>query len=297
MDSLLLTLVVATPIVAGQDYCQYTFAGGKKLDFGPVRDAGTFTGHDSTGGQMAFNMCTTSTGADCSFPGFQALATQSGSFGCAIASEWTPAITPPQWVEITNGVQLTVQNGDACPDGIHRGITVQFTCDGAIGPATFSVAEPVSCLYEWAFPTSAACTGAVPPAPAPHWSPAQIAARNFGCGHISCGWMFLILIPLVSILAFAIALPLNKFVFKKDATWLQAIPLTVVGPAMCVNFYWGVRFLLCNCKGKAPTFRRWNCPSGDGNEKYAAQDHGDDEDDGATYQEAADDKAGAFDDI
>jgi hypothetical protein len=109
--------------------------------------------------------------------------------------------------------------------------------------------------------------------------------------------MFLILIPLVSILAFAIALPLNKFVFKKDATWLQAIPLTVVGPAMCVNFYWGVRFLLCNCKGKAPTFRRWNCPSGDGNEKYAAQDHGDDEDDGATYQEAADDKAGAFDDI
>ena len=54
MDSLLLTLVVATPLVAGQDYCQYTFAGGKKLDFGPVRDAGTFTGVDASGNQIAF---------------------------------------------------------------------------------------------------------------------------------------------------------------------------------------------------------------------------------------------------
>ena len=112
-------------------------------------------------------MCTTSTGADCSAAGFQALATQSGSFGCAIVSQWTPVITPPQWDEITNGVQLTVQNGDACPDGTNRGIQIQFTCGSAIGPATFSAAEPVTCQYEWAFPTTAACTGATPPAPTP----------------------------------------------------------------------------------------------------------------------------------
>ena len=56
MKSLLLTVLslIATPLVAGQDYCQYTPAGGKKLDFGPVRDAGTFTGVDSSGGQIAF---------------------------------------------------------------------------------------------------------------------------------------------------------------------------------------------------------------------------------------------------
>ena len=97
--------------------------------------------------------------------------------------------------------------------------------------------QPITCQYEWAFPTSAACGGApgptppgptppgptpptpTPPAPAPLGPGGQqqdIASRNFGCGHISCGWMFLILVPLVGLLAFGIAIPLNKFVIKKD---------------------------------------------------------------------------------
>ena len=101
-------------------------------------------------------MCTSTSGTDCSVAGFQSLATQSGSFGCAIVSEWTPVITPPQWDPITNGVQLTVQNGDACPDGTNRGIQIQFMCDptGGVGPTSFSVSEPVKCQYEWQFATS-----------------------------------------------------------------------------------------------------------------------------------------------
>ena len=275
-------------------------------------------------------MCTISTGTDCSAAGFQALATQSGSFGCAIVSEWTPVITPPQWDPITNGVQLTVQNGDACPDGTNRGIQVQFTCDptGGVGPTSFSASEPVTCQYEWQFATSAACGGApgptptpptptpptptppgptppgpgppapgpTPPAPAPAAnSPAAIAARNFGCGHISCGWMFLILIPLVAMVAFGIAIPLNKFVIKKDGSWLESIPLSTLLPAFCVNFYWGVRFLLCNCKGKEPVFRRWNCPGSEGTSSMDV-DHGDTEQDEAEGYQDASESAG-FDDI
>lgn len=54
MKSLVLCALIATPLVAAQDYCQYTTAAGKLLDFGPVRDAGTFTGVDSSGNQIAF---------------------------------------------------------------------------------------------------------------------------------------------------------------------------------------------------------------------------------------------------
>ena len=100
-------------------------------------------------------MCTSTTGTDCSAAGFQSLAFQSGSFGCAIVSEWTPVITP-QWDIIPNGVQLTIQNGDRCPDGTNRGIQVQFTCGNLVGPATFTATTPVTCQYEWAFPTSGA---------------------------------------------------------------------------------------------------------------------------------------------
>jgi hypothetical protein len=101
-------------------------------------------------------MCTISNGTGCSAAGFQALATHTGSFGCAILSEWTPGITPLQWDLITNGVQLTVQNGDECPDGTNRGIQVQFTCDpaGGVGPKSFSASEPAGCQYEWQFATS-----------------------------------------------------------------------------------------------------------------------------------------------
>ena len=107
-----------------------------------------------------------------------ALATQSGGFGCAIISEWTPVVTPPQWDPITNGVQLTVQNGDACPDGTARGIQVQFTCDssGGLGPASFSATEPVTCQYEWAFPTSGAFV--FPCAP-----PFATSSRNYYVSH------------------------------------------------------------------------------------------------------------------
>ena len=134
------------------------------------------------------------------------------------------------------------------------------------------------------------------PAPAPN-SPAAIAARNFGCGHISCGWMFLIIIPLLALVTFAIAIPLNKFVLKKDSTWFQAIPLTTLGPAFCLYIYWGVRFLLCNCPGRTPMFRRWNCTShGNGGGSGAAQGRRGDESD-ATYQEEDGGGGVTFDDI
>ena len=161
MSSLSL-LAVVVPFSLAQDYCTTTDGSGNTLDFSPVRDAGTFTGVvtgvDSIGNQIAFNMCTITTGTDCSTTGFHTLATLSGSFGCAIVSEWTPTITPPQWDVITNGVQLTVQNGDACPDGTNRGMQVQFTCDptGRVGPTSFSASEPVTCQFEWQFATSGA---------------------------------------------------------------------------------------------------------------------------------------------
>lgn len=43
---------------------------------------------------MTFNMCTQTTGVDCSAVGFAALAVQSGSFGCAIVANWQPVATP-----------------------------------------------------------------------------------------------------------------------------------------------------------------------------------------------------------
>ena len=145
------------PFVLAQDYCTTTDGSGNTLDFSPVRDAGTFTGVGPNGSQVAFNMCTISTGIDCSAQGFQALATLSGAFGCSILSEWTPVITPPQWDPIINGVQLTIQNGDACTDGTNRGIQVQFTCDPSqIGPPSFTVSKPEPCLYVWQFPTCGA---------------------------------------------------------------------------------------------------------------------------------------------
>ena len=37
---------------------------------------------------------------------------------------------------------MTIQNGDACPDGTLRGITVKFTCDSrSVGPQTFTILE------------------------------------------------------------------------------------------------------------------------------------------------------------
>ena len=37
---------------------------------------------------------------------------------------------------------MTIQNGDACPDGTLRGITVKFTCDSrSVGPQTFTTLE------------------------------------------------------------------------------------------------------------------------------------------------------------
>ena len=244
---------------------------------------------------------------------------------------------------------MTIQNGDACPDGTLRGITVKFTCDSrSVGPQTFTTLEtttyvcgcinvcggvrgqmlvlrrvgwmlrcarkdrglqfqhraalrsqqpsrtaaactytrtsllptlssltseiqcvlsspphpllssppsPLSlvslsrrCQYEWDFPTYTAC-GEQPPAPGPLGPGGGIqdlSLRNFGCGHISCGWMFLILIPLVALVAFGIALPLNKFVLKKDSTWIEAIPLSTLGPLFLDYVRWGGLFLIFN---------------------------------------------------
>ena len=39
---------------SAQNYCSATDGSGNTLDFGPVRDGGTFTGVDSSGNQIAF---------------------------------------------------------------------------------------------------------------------------------------------------------------------------------------------------------------------------------------------------
>ena len=58
--------------------------------------------------------------------------------------------------------------------------------------------------------------------------------------------MFLILIPLVALVAFGIALPLNKFVLKKDSTWVEAIPLSTLGPLFLDYVRWGGLFVIFN---------------------------------------------------
>ena len=60
-------------------------------------------------------------------------------------------------------------------------------------------------------------------------------------------------------IAFVIAIPLNKFAFKKEGTAI--VPLTTLGPLFCSYVFWGIRFVFCNCPGKEPSFRRWNCKS------------------------------------
>lgn len=68
--------------------CSAVDGSGKSLDFIPVQDASPFVGVDGSGNQIEFNMCTVTTGTDCSVAGFQSIATQQGGFGCAILSNW-----------------------------------------------------------------------------------------------------------------------------------------------------------------------------------------------------------------
>ena len=153
-------------------------------------------------------------------------------------------------------------------------------------PPHLFATEPMTCQYEWTFPSTAACgPGQHPSGPA---SAAALAARNFGCGHISCGWMFLIIIPLVSILAFAIMVPVNKFVLKKGGTWKDAIPLTVL-PCLLFDFVkWGILFAIFNwpCCAQKWEFKRFNCAKAGGG--FSSSDHGD-ADDGASGYQAGDD--------
>jgi hypothetical protein len=263
--------VVLLRIASTQNYCQYVTQSGRTLDFGPVRDFGTVNGADDKGNVIQFNMCTVSTGTDCSMLGFEALATQSGGFGCSILSQWEPVITPPTWSETPNGVQMVIQNGDACPDGTSRGIQVDFECGNSVAPGSFTVTEPLECQYAWTFSTTAACNFIPSPA-------VNVNDRNFGCGHISCGWMFLIIIPLVGIIVFAVALPLNKFVLQKDKSWIESIPLYVVGPRLIQYVMWAVRFLIFNwpCCPQRYVFKRFNLAKPPGGSDFGSSSSYDD---------------------
>ena len=262
--------------------CTWTNSADQVLDFGPIRDAGAFDGADSQGNHFAFHMCARTSGPDCTAAGFDALVIQTGAWGCAIVGDWDPVNSPPTWSEQPGGVTMSLQNGDACPDGTARGLAVDFECTpGAVGPVTFTVTEPVTCQYAWTFATTAACAGVGPPTPGPApapapgaWTPAEIAARNFGCGHISCGWMLLILLPLVTLLAFAVLLVVNKTAGKAD-TWLDAVPGTVVGPALFGYFVWGLKFALFNwpCCAQKFVFKRFNLATPRGG--FAESDYGD----------------------
>ena len=46
--------IAAVGSATAQNYCTATDGSGNTLDFGPVRDGGTFTGVDSSGNQIAF---------------------------------------------------------------------------------------------------------------------------------------------------------------------------------------------------------------------------------------------------
>ena len=170
-----------TPPAPGphDEYCVSTpvGVGESRFDLNPLRDYGTFTGEDWQGNEINFNMCTPTSppgvSGDCTAPGYKALAWQHGSFGCATIAEWSPIVTPPQWDVIPNGVKMTVQNGDACPDGTVRGLNVLFTCaPGGIGPSYFTAMELVTCQFTWSFPTEFVTCGPTPsPTPFPSPSP------------------------------------------------------------------------------------------------------------------------------
>ena len=283
-------------------------------------------------------MCTLTTAqGDCSADEFQALAVQSGAFGCTILANWEPDAPADQgWSTYPNGALLSLTNGDFCPSGVTRSIAATFVCATTLGPDSFTVSEDeTSCGYSWTFPTSAACapTPTSPPAPAPTpptpegccgggaasdcnfdgkfgphnsgfcpgphghqgdacdcttcddplfctapptprpaplgpggLSPdAKLAARNFGCGHISCGWMFIIIGVLALPIVGALLVPAHKMLARNGGryeSWGDAFTActrdlsTVYPRALAGNVAWGIRWVFCNWRGG---FRRWSC--------------------------------------
>jgi hypothetical protein len=111
--------------------------------------------------------------------------------------------------------------------------------------------------------------------------------------------MFLIIIPLVGIIVFAVAFPLNKFVFQKDKTWLQTIPLVVMCPRLIRYVFWGIRFVIFNwpCCPQRYVFKRFNLAKPRGGADFGASSHGDTESDVTSYQETDDGDAIEHDDI
>jgi hypothetical protein len=219
-----------------------------------------------------------------------------GSFGCSVLSNWDPTgDNPPQWSIAPNGIdlQLTVQNGDTCQKtGMPRTITVNFICDPtAIAPASFVVTEPDTCNYAWDFPTSAVC-GGLPINP--NILPINIAARDFGCGHISCGWMFIILLVLILPLAYLGAFAVYAFALKKEGN--ERFPLTGVAPLFVDYAWWGFKFFAARCGswGRATVFNErlgsWVNFHHRGEDAIAGRgsdglDHGDYPSEGGSFQE------------
>ena len=192
-----------------------------------------------------------------------------GSFGCSILADWDPTgNSPPSYNLAQNGkdVQMVVANGDLCAlTGAPRSITVTFICDKTnLVPQSFTVTEPSTCNYAWDFPTSVVCTGTPID---PNAGGGIIANRNFGCGHISCGWMFIILTVLIVPIAYVAGFLVLTLAMKREGK--SRFPLTQTGPLLLDYAWWGVKFFIARfgawgqaTRFKGPSWVNWHLKDG-----------------------------------
>jgi len=134
-----------------------------------------------------------------------------------------------------------------------RQIVVNFKCDpSSLAPQQFTVTEISPCVYAWDFPTSAVCGGSPHP-----FTPDSnlIADRNFGCGHISCGWMFIIMLVLLVPMIYLVAFIVLAVALKRRGR--SSIPLSSLGPSLLVYTWWGIKFFIprCGAWGQGTRFR------------------------------------------
>ena len=275
-------LAASARFVSSQLMCR-TVSADFDFDFTALYSAGSFVGTNPlTNDKLTFTMCQDTldplgksclVGSDYAALATFALAAQPDS--CFTAAEWKPNNIEgyPVWKALATGegVQMTIPADSkvACPRG--GGIVVNFRCDvNQIGsPFTFETEGGVgSCSYVLTFLTSTVCSAPRPLKPG-GYSPAAIAGRNFGCGHLSCGWAFTAALALALPLVWVVVLLVNKLVAKKlrggavSRTWREALPLSVA-PCLIADWVgWGLRFVACNwpCCTRGPVFRRWNCNS------------------------------------
>jgi len=111
-------VVVTAVAVGGVPPCQ-AIVDGTSYDLAAVRDAGAFAGTDEYGNDIAFAMCHPSA-EDSNCATSEALATQTGSWGCATLARWDD-MAPPTWTLVdprdpSKGfiMRMVRRSGDAC---------------------------------------------------------------------------------------------------------------------------------------------------------------------------------------